>query len=135
MAATPPDALPTTTPAPLIEPTIAGTGTGFVETPKTKTNGSLLTVYLNCTPRGPVRYLEEMLAPIAREVEKESGAPHYLAIPYNNGPKRVAGVFAHQIRSGLVEMSGAIVADLRLPASEAAVEVLLQYADDVVRRF
>jgi len=123
------------TPAPVIEPTIAGTGTGLVETPKPKTNGSLLTVYLNCTPRGPVRYLEEMLAPIAREVEKESGAPHYLAIPYNNGPKRVAGVFAHQIRSGLVDLTGAIVADLRLPASEAAVEVLLQYADDVVRRF
>ena len=104
-------------------------------TPKTKTNGDLLTVYLNCCPRGPVTYLEELLAPIAREVEKESGAPHYLAIPYSQGPKRVAGVFAHQIRSGLVEMSGAIVADLRLPASEAAVEVLLQYADDVVRRF
>ena len=115
------------TPSPVIEPTI--------ETPKPQSNGSLLTVYINCTPRGPVRYLEEMLAPITREVEKESGAPHYLAIPYNNGPKRVAGVFAHQIRSGLVEMSGAIVADLRLPASEAAVEVLLQYADDVVRRF
>ena len=95
----------------------------------------LLTVYINCTPRGPVTYLEELLAPIAREVEKESGAPHYLAIPYNNGPKRVAGVFAHQIRSGLVDVTGAIVADLRLPASEAAVEVLLQYADEVVRRF
>jgi len=153
-----------TEPAPVIEPTIAGTGTGYVETPaptaadvmakleavdeftreaarivgatpKPKTNGDLLTVYLNCCPRGPVRYLEELLAPITREVEKESGAPHYLAIPYNNGPKRVAGVFAHQIRSGLVDVTGAIVADLRLPASEAAVEVLLQYADEVVRRF
>ena len=57
------------------------------------------------------------------DIEMESGAPHYLAIPYNNGPKRVAGVFAHQIRSGLVDVTGAIVADLRLPASEAAVEV------------
>jgi len=117
----------------VVEPTIAGLGSGFVETPKT--NGDLLTIYLNCCPRGPVTYLEELLAPIQREVEKESGAPHYLAIPYSQGPKRVAGVFAHQIRNGLVEMSGAIVADLRLPASEAAVEVLLQYADEVVRRF
>ena len=154
----------TWTEPPVIEPTIAGTGTGFVETPaptaadvmakleavddftreaarmigvtpKETTNGDLLTVYINACPRGPVTYLEDLLAPIAREVEKESGAPHYLAIPYNNGPKRVAGVFAHQIRSGLVELSGAIVADLRLPASEAAVEVLLQYADEVVRRF
>jgi len=131
------------TPAPVVEPTEtpAPTTTYTMEVADgkavtiRKTNGDLLTVYLNCCPRGPVRYLEEMLAPIAREVEKESGAPHYLAIPYNNGPKRVAGVFAHQIRSGLVDVTGAIVADLRLPASEAAVEVLLQYADEVVRRF
>ena len=103
--------------------------------PKTQTNGDLLTVFVNCVPRGPVTYLEDLLAPITREVERESGAPHYLSIPYNAGPKRVAGVFANQIRSGDVDVTGAVVVDLRLPASEAALEVLLPYADQVVRRF
>ena len=94
-----------------------------------------LTVYVNCVPRGQVTYLEDLLGPITREVERESGAPHYLSIPYNAGPKRVAGVFANMIRKGDVDVSGAIVVDMRLPASEAALEVLLPYADQVVRRF
>ena len=100
-----------------------------------KTTDDLLTVYVNCVPRGPVTYLEDLLGPITREVERESGAPHYLSIPYNAGPKRVAGVFANMIRNGDVDVTGAIVVDMRLPASEAALEVLLPYADQVVRRF
>jgi len=44
-------------------------------------------------------------------------------------------VLAHRIRSGQVELHGPIVADMRLPASEPAVEVLLPFATDVVRKF
>jgi len=100
-----------------------------------KTNGDRLTLYLNCTPRGAVTYLEDILAPLAQRVEEETGVVHYLAIPYAGGPKQVAALLAHRIRTSAITLAGPLVADLRLPATEAAVEVLLPYVDDVVRSF
>tara|TARA_R110000824_G_scaffold86174_1_gene213487 strand:+ start:4971 stop:6497 length:1527 start_codon:yes stop_codon:yes gene_type:complete len=93
------------------------------------------TLFLNACPRGQVTFLEDILAPIAKDVEEESGVPHYLLLEYNAGPKKVAAVLAHRIRSGKVELRGSIVVDTRLPASEPAVEVLLPFASDVVRTF
>lgn len=92
-------------------------------------------LYINACPRGQVTFLEDILAPLAQEVEKDSGVSHYLLLDYNTGPKKVAAVLAHRIRSGQVELAGPIVADMRLPASEPAVEVLLPFANDVVRKF
>ena len=92
-------------------------------------------LYINACPRGQVTFLEDILAPLAQEVEKDSGVSHYLLLDYNTGPKKVAAVLAHRIRSGQVELAGPIVADMRLPASEPAVEVLLPFANDVVRQF
>ena len=102
--------------------------------PKPSTNGAF-TLFINACPRGQVTFLEDILAPIAKDVEKESGVAHYLLLDYNTGPKKVAAVLAHRIRSGQVELHGPIVADMRLPASEPAVEVLLPFATDVVRKF
>jgi len=158
-----------------VEPTVAGTGTGWtqtpvptieavmekvkqvddftreaariigatppVETPKVetrvvkKTNGETFVLYINACPRGPVTFLEDVLAPIAREVEEESGVPHYGMLQYNTGPKKVAAVLASRVRSGEVTLHGPVVADMRLPASEPSVEVLLSFATDVVRKF
>ena len=150
-----------TEPAPVIEPTIAGTGTGLVAPPVDRGMAETAPaavpsaplaserapwpvdppgwektiLYLNCTPRGEVTYLEDLLAPLARRVGEEAGAVHYLALPYGGGPKQVASMLAHEIRTSALTLSGPIVADLRLPATEAAVEVLLPYVDDVVRSF
>ncbi len=92
------------------------------------------TLYLNATPRGAVTYLDAIVAPIALEVAEEAGE-HYLTIAYNAGPKRVAAVVASRLRSGDLELTGAVVVDMRLPASEAVVDVLLPLASNVVRSF
>jgi hypothetical protein len=92
-------------------------------------------LYINAAPRGPVTYLEDVLSPLADEVAVDSGAPHYLMLPYNAGPKKVAALLAHKLRQGEVVLGGPVVVDMRLPASEASVEVLLPYAQEVVRKF
>ena len=92
-------------------------------------------LYINAAPRGPVTYLEDVLSPLADEVAVDSGAPHYLMLPYNAGPKKVAALLAHKLRQGVIVLGGPVVVDMRLPASEASVEVLLPYAQEVVRKF
>lgn len=96
---------------------------------------SRFVLYINAAPRGSVTYLEDVLSPLAHEVAVDSGAPHYLMLPYNTGPKKVAALLAHKLRQGDVVLGGPVVADMRLPSSEASVEVLLPYAQEVVRKF
>jgi hypothetical protein len=92
-------------------------------------------LYVGCVPRGPYTALEDVLAPLAKEVAADAGVSYYLLIPFNEGVKRVASLLAQRIRNGELTLTGAVVVDPRQPASDNAVEVLSPLASDLVRRF
>ena len=88
-----------------------------------------LRLYVDCRPlkANGVVELDAFLAPIMSKVAANAKVPHYSMIPYAQGPAQVAALVSTQPPSGI------IVADTRLPATNAVLEVLLPYAVEVVR--
>ena len=71
--------------------------------------------------------LDTILAPLMAKVAENAKVPHYSMIPYAQGPAQVAALVSVKPPTGIV------VADTRLPATNAVLEVLLPYAVEVVR--
>ena len=88
-----------------------------------------LRLYVDCRPlkANGVVELDAFLAPIMAKVAANAKVPHYSMIPYAQGPAQVAALVSTQPPTGI------IVADTRLPATNAVLEVLLPYAVEVVR--
>jgi hypothetical protein len=61
------------------------------------------------------------------KVAENAKVPHYSMIPYAQGPAQVAALVSTNPPKGI------ILADTRLPATNAVLEVLLPYAVEVVR--
>jgi len=103
--------------------------------------GETYSLYVDCVPNVPHTRLENLIAPLARQVaeartdrDSPGGSDFdltHLTIPYVQGPARVAGLLLKQID----ELSGAIVVDRRLPSSNECLEVLIPSAKIVVRGF
>jgi hypothetical protein len=88
-----------------------------------------LRLYVDCRPGkadGAVE-LADFLAPLMAKVAENAKVPHYSMIPYAQGPAQVAALVSVKPPSGIV------IADTRLPATNAVLEVLLPYAVEVVR--
>lgn len=88
-----------------------------------------LRLYVDCRPlkaEGVVE-LDTILAPLMAKVAENAKVPHYSMIPYAQGPAQVAALVSVKPPTGIV------VADTRLPATNAVLEVLLPYAVEVVR--
>ena len=88
-----------------------------------------LRLYVDCRPlkADGIMELDAFLAPIMAKVAANAKVPHYSMIPYAQGPAQVAALVSTQPPTGI------IVADTRLPATNAVLEVLLPYAVEVVR--
>lgn len=90
-----------------------------------------LQLYIDCRPVSgallPHHALEDLLSPLMAKVAESAKVAHYSLIPYAQGPAQVAALLSTRLPSGVV------VADTRLPATAAALEVLLPYASVVVR--
>jgi hypothetical protein len=88
-----------------------------------------LRLYVDCRPlkANDIVELDTFLAPIMAKVAANAKVPHYSMIPYAQGPAQVAALVSTQPPVGI------IVADTRLPATNAVLEVLLPYAVEVVR--
>jgi len=88
-----------------------------------------LRLYVDCRPGkadGAVE-LADFLAPLMAKVAENAKGPHYSMIPYALGPAQVAALVS------VTPPTGIIIADTRLPATNAVLEVLLPYAVEVVR--
>jgi len=88
-----------------------------------------LRLYVDCRPGkldGAVE-LADFLAPLMAKVAENAKVPHYSMIPYAQGPAQVAALVSVKPPTGIV------IADTRLPATNAVLEVLLPYAVEVVR--
>ena len=98
--------------------------------PKTsQSHAEGLRLYVDCRPLkadGAVE-LDTFLAPLMAKVAENAKVPHYSMIPYAQGPAQVAALVSVKPPTGI------IVADTRLPATNAVLEVLLPYAVEVVR--
>ena len=97
--------------------------------PKATTPASGLRLYIDCRPGkldGAVE-LSDFLAPLMAKVAENAKLPHYSMIPYAQGPAQVAALVSVKPPTGI------IIADTRLPATNAVLEVLLPYAVEVVR--
>jgi len=97
--------------------------------PKATTPASGLRLYIDCRPGkldGAVE-LADFLAPLMAKVAENAKVPHYSMIPYAQGPAQVAALVSVKPPTGI------IIADTRLPATNAVLEVLLPYAVEVVR--
>jgi len=88
-----------------------------------------LRLYVDCRPlkADGIVELDAFLAPIMAKVAANAKVPHYSMIPYAQGPAQVAALVSTQPPTGI------LVADTRLPATNAVLEVLLPYAVEVVR--
>lgn len=88
-----------------------------------------LRLYVDCRPlkADGVVELDALLAPLMAQVAANAKVPHYSMIPYAQGPAQVAALVSVKPPTGI------IVADTRLPATNAVLEVLLPYAVEVVR--
>jgi len=83
---------------------------------------------VDCRPVGVhSEALEDLLAPLMTKVAENAKVAHYSLIPYAQGPAQVAALLTSRLPAGVV------VCDTRLPATNAALEVLLPYAALVVR--
>ncbi len=97
--------------------------------PKATTPVNGLRLYVDCRPGktdGAVE-LADFLAPLMAKVAENAKVPHYSMIPYAQGPAQVAALVSTNPPKGI------ILADTRLPATNAVLEVLLPYAVEVVR--
>ena len=98
--------------------------------PKTsQSHAEGLRLYVDCRPlkADGVVELDTFLAPLMAKVAENAKVPHYSMIPYAQGPAQVAALVSVKPPTGI------IVADTRLPATNAVLEVLLPYAVEVVR--
>jgi RecB family exonuclease len=88
-----------------------------------------LRLYVDCRPlkADGVVELDAYLAPLMAKVAENAKVPHYSMIPYAQGPAQVAALVSTKPPTGI------LVADTRLPATNAVLEVLLPYAVEVVR--
>lgn len=93
-----------------------------------------LTVYIGAIPSDAYVTLDEVLREVELEVSakrEERSGEHYLTIPYNQGPARVAALFEmkfEQLLQGVV----AVVVFPRHPAAASCLEILLPRASRVV---
>lgn len=98
-----------------------------------------LVLYIDCWPvKGPGaaghRRLEDILAPYMKEAADAGNngdgkypLPIYSLVEYGKGPARVAALLLRDLPRGVV------VANTRYPATDAALEVLVPLADEVIR--
>ena len=91
-------------------------------------------LYIGCAPRGHIGvvYLDELLAEHQERAAEAAKLPHYLMIPYGQGPKLAAASLANALESGDLDLHGAVVARPMLPGTDAAVEVMLPHARRVI---
>jgi len=97
--------------------------------PKTATPVDGLRLYVDCRPANAAGAVElsDFLAPLMAKVAENAKVPHYSMIPYAQGPAQVAALVS------VNPPKGVLLADTRLPATNAVLEVLLPYAVEVVR--
>lgn len=90
-----------------------------------------LVLYIDCYPMrgivGSVTHLEDHIAPMQRKIAERAGVPIYSLIEYGKGNAQVAALLLEN------PPVGAVYVNSRLPASPAALEVLLPLAVGVVR--
>jgi hypothetical protein len=122
------DAAPPSADAPPSHPPSTGTATAGASTSSPRTP---LVLYIDCYPlRGsltPVVHLEDLIAPLQAKIAARAGVPIYSLIEYGKGPAQVAAALLENPPVGPVYVNS------RLPASAAALEVLLPLAVGVVR--
>ena len=93
------------------------------------------TLFIGCHPRKKaVVYFEELVRPLQQLVADDAETFYYNAIPYAEGPKRVAALLFQKLKSGEIQMPENLVLDRRMPGADACLEVLINAADSVVER-
>ena len=104
-------------------------------TPETIEQTNNHTLYIGCHPRKKqVVYFEELVRPLQQLVADDAETFYYNAIPYAEGPKRVAALLFQKLKSGEIQMPKNLVLDRRMPGADACLEVLINAADAVVER-
>ena len=93
------------------------------------------TLYIGCHPRKKaITYFEELVRPLQKIVAEDAEAFYYNAIPYAEGPKRVAALLFQKLKTGEMQMPQHLILDRRMPGADACLEVLIHAADEVVER-
>lgn len=89
-----------------------------------------LVLYIDCYPQrgvAGITHLEDVIAPLQARIAARAGVPIYSLIEYGKGPAQIAAALLEAPPTGPVYVNS------RLPASAAALEVLLPMAVGVVR--
>jgi hypothetical protein len=95
-------------------------------------DGFLLCV--NCRPdSGTNREIDALVAKFGAALAAKSQAPHYLAMNYNEGPRKVASMLHGAIASGAVTLTGAVYVSTRSSMGSALVDILTPLARDIIR--
>ena len=104
-------------------------------TPETGKQTLHHTLYIGCHPRKKaVVYFEELVRPLQQLVADDAETFYYNAIPYAEGPKRVAALLFQGLKTGEIQMPENLVLDRRMPGADACLEILINAADSVVER-
>lgn len=82
-------------------------------------------VFVGCHPRGvSVTYLDELVAPIAKQSAEKLEIPHYRIAEYGRGLDSVVGIFAARLSAGDLVLPAFIVVDPRSHYGPALVDLL-----------
>lgn len=104
-------------------------------TPETRKQSVHTTLFVGCHPRKKeIVYFEEFVRPLQILVAEDADLFYYNAIPYAEGPKRVAALLFEKLTSGEMQMPSDLVVDRRMPGADACLGILIVFADSVVER-
>jgi len=118
--------IPSAEPPPLPLPSTSGAAAEGSTSPRL----APLVLYIDCYPmKGvlQVTHLEDYIAPMQRKIAARAGMPIYSLIEYGKGHAHVAAMLLEDPPAGNLYVNS------RLPASAAALEVLLPLAAGMVR--
>jgi len=118
--------IPSAEPPPLPLPSTSGAAAEGSTSPRL----APLVLYIDCYPMkgvSQVTHLEDYIAPMQRKIAARAGMPIYSLIEYGKGHAHVAAMLLEDPPAGNLYVNS------RLPASAAALEVLLPLAAGMVR--
>ncbi len=115
------------TPAPVPEPTTPSPA------PQPPTTGFVL--FVDCRPSDHAIDLlaHPQIASYARVIAEAKSVPHYLALAYNEGSKRLAAMIATQIAEGALALVGNVCVSTSTPSGPSVVEALSPLARLIVK--
>jgi hypothetical protein len=101
--------------------------------------GAGFSLFVGCYPlkgsKKPMVHCDDLLAPLASEVAKAAGVPHYGLVEFAQGPKQLAAALYRFLENNPTELDGKNVYIPSIgPAADAALSVLVPKAAVVIQK-